>query len=250
MSIQRLDGLSSALGRGETGRPRLTWYAQDERIELSGRVLNNWVCKATNLLIEEFDIQPAAVISLEVPVHWRACYWALAAWRLGATVHVVAGSQGPSAPAARDGDLADVRIVLAGTPASGDVVALTPASLARSAGVALPPGHLDEAAVLSTYGDEAEAPQQADPQAEALLGPNLRLTFAPDPCGQAQRRGLLHTADLGIALAAAAQLWSNDGSLVLVEPRWGAIQGEAELQRIAAVESATLLQAGDTESPS
>lgn len=236
MSTRRLDDLSSYLGRGDTGRPRLTWYAQNERIELSGRVLTNWVCKATNLLVEEFDVEPAAVVSLELPVHWRAFYWALATWRLGATVLVPSPGTGPANASA------DVRVVLAGTPASGDVVAITPAALARSAGVALPPEHLDEAAVLSTYADDADAAGNADLGSPALIGPTVRSSFAEmlsSPTDTGQRVVVGPGIGLDVALAAAAPIWGNDGSIVLLDPQWAAAQSREELLRLAAVEAAT-----------
>ena len=39
-----LPGLLAQL-TAEPGRPRLTWYAPAERVELSGHVLDNWVTK-------------------------------------------------------------------------------------------------------------------------------------------------------------------------------------------------------------
>lgn len=237
MSTTRLTDLSSDLGRGDTGRPRLTWYAQNERIELSGRVLANWVCKATNMLVEEFDVEPGAVVSLELPVHWRAFYWALATWRLGATVLVPSAGTEP----AHQSVGADVRVLLAGTPASGDVVAVTPAALARNAGMALPPGHLDEAAVLSTYADEADVARETDLRSPALIGPAVRSSFAEmlsTPSETGQRVIVGPGIALDLALAAAAPIWGADGSIVLLEPRWAASQGEEELVRLAAVESA------------
>ena len=49
-----LPGLLAQL-TAEPGRPRLTWYAPAERVELSGHVLDNWVTKTANLLVEEYD---------------------------------------------------------------------------------------------------------------------------------------------------------------------------------------------------
>src|SRR5690625_3324524 len=60
-------------------QPRLTWYgADDERVELSGRVLANWVTKATNLLVDEADVEPGSKVLLDLPVHWRSLVWGLA----------------------------------------------------------------------------------------------------------------------------------------------------------------------------
>ena len=65
--------------------PRLTWYAADgERIELSGRVLANWVAKTANLLREEFDVEPGTAVRVELPGHWRRVVVELAVSALGA----------------------------------------------------------------------------------------------------------------------------------------------------------------------
>src|SRR6478609_1832263 len=69
----------------EPGRPRLTWYGDDgERVELSGAVLENWVNKTANLLVEEFDAGPGSRVLMDLPMHWRTLVWMLAGWRVGA----------------------------------------------------------------------------------------------------------------------------------------------------------------------
>src|SRR5659263_308757 len=82
-----LPGLLAQL-TAEPGRPRLTWYAPAERVELSGHVLDNWVTKTANLLVEEYDAGPGTRVLLDLPVHWRSVVWAFAAWRVGACVIV------------------------------------------------------------------------------------------------------------------------------------------------------------------
>ncbi|NKY41606.1 TIGR03089 family protein, partial [Cellulomonas septica] len=78
-----------ALVTRNPGRPRLTWYSADgERVELSGAVLENWVNKTTNLLVEELDAGPGTRVLLDLPGHWRTVVWALATWRCGACVVV------------------------------------------------------------------------------------------------------------------------------------------------------------------
>ncbi|MCP3427011.1 TIGR03089 family protein [Rothia sp. AR01] len=64
--------------------PALVWYAPGgERIELSGRVLENWVAKSANLLSEELDVEPGASLRLEGGPHWRSVALALGALRAG-----------------------------------------------------------------------------------------------------------------------------------------------------------------------
>ena len=83
--------LLAAATASDPGRPRLTWYGADgERVELSARVLANWVAKTANLLLEElldptpWDAPPLVV--LDLPVHWRSVVWGLAASAVGARV--------------------------------------------------------------------------------------------------------------------------------------------------------------------
>ena len=61
--MTRPDTLLFALQRADASRPRITCYddtdgpSRGERIELSARVLSNWVAKAANALQEEFDVE-------------------------------------------------------------------------------------------------------------------------------------------------------------------------------------------------
>ncbi|NVM99321.1 TIGR03089 family protein [Arthrobacter sp. SDTb3-6] len=86
--------------------PRLTWYGPDsERVELSGRVLDNWVAKTANFLADELDAGPGTVVALDLPVHWRSFVWLLATWAVGATA--VAGGAGDGAGDGDAGEGAD-----------------------------------------------------------------------------------------------------------------------------------------------
>jgi uncharacterized protein (TIGR03089 family) len=86
MSIPAID-LMTALRSGHSTSPRLTWYGPDaERVELSGRVLDNWVAKTSNLLQDELDAEPGMRLRLDLPAHWKSMILALAAWQLGMEV--------------------------------------------------------------------------------------------------------------------------------------------------------------------
>ena len=46
-----------------SSHPALIWYGQDgERVELSGRVLDNWAAKTANLWVDELDLQAGDVV--------------------------------------------------------------------------------------------------------------------------------------------------------------------------------------------
>lgn len=140
-------------------RPRLTWYSGVERVELSGQVLDNWVTKIANFLVEEYDAGPGTRVQLDLPVHWRAVVWALAAWRVGACI-------APS-PKGR------VHVVVTDRPAEpGDraVVALGLPALARTYDGELPAGVVDATSAVLGYGDVLTWIPEPDP-----LGPALEL---------------------------------------------------------------------------
>ena len=165
----------------DPGRPRVTVYddtdtpTRGERVELSARVLANWVAKAANLLQDDLDVTPGSVVRLDLPPHWRTLYWALAVWSVGACVELprrtgfAPGRDG--APGCRaDGDAArphadpsrsfDDRRSSSPTTWSGRRVETRPCGARdarspgpRSAPVAVPVGVVDEARELATHGD-------------------------------------------------------------------------------------------------
>ena len=203
-----------SLLRDDPGRPRLTWYGADgERIELSARVFENWVAKAANLLVEEADLGPGAMLRLDLPAgHWRAAYWAMATWSCGATLRL-------------DADVdADVLVtsdaaVAAAAPDPLRVL-VTPAALARAHPGGTPPGVLDEAAEIATYGDRFVPPQPPRDGDPALVAADGRLwpyaTLVEHRLVDGVRRHIDATKDdvasrLRLMLAA----WAAHGSVVV-----------------------------------
>lgn len=141
--------------------PRVTFYertpgpTQGERIELSAKVLTNWVSKGANMLSEELDVDASSSVVVHLPAaHWRTAYWCLAVWSLGAqVVFVDADDDGalPSAPIVREAD-----VLVTSNPADevdSDIVVVTLAMLARRSSAPLPTDAIDEAQELSTFGD-------------------------------------------------------------------------------------------------
>ena len=75
--------------RSDPTRPRVSFYDDQlgERIELSTKVLANWIAKAANWLQDECAAEAGTTVRLDLPpTHWRTIYWALAVWSVGATV--------------------------------------------------------------------------------------------------------------------------------------------------------------------
>ncbi len=211
--------LLASLVAADGTRPRLTFYddapgpTHGERIELSGRVLANWVAKAANLLQDDLDGAPATTVGLHLPAHWRAVYWALAAWSVGSTV--VLG------PEARSADVVvTTDPVLAGQVAgdAGLAVLVTLPMLARG-NPATPSDVIDEARDLAGHGDVFTPWEEPDDDAPALLVDGrttaYRALVTPAPAwGGAPR---VRVPDrLADVLTTALAAWAADGSVVLV----------------------------------
>ena len=203
----------------EPGRPRITWYGDaGERVELSGAVLENWVNKTTNLLLEEFDAAPGLRVLLDLPLHWRSVVWALAVWRTGACV-VTAGTAGGPPAALTVTDEPDRH---AGT---GPVVAVTLPALSRRYDGTLPAGVIDAASAVMTYGDVLGWSPATNLDAPAVVGPDGETTYRdlvpPYADGIPGERRLLdldtgRDGGLAVHLRSILEVLAADGSVVLV----------------------------------
>lgn len=223
MNIPAAD-LMSALRSGQSTAPRLTWYGPDaERVELSGRVLDNWVAKTSNLLQDELDAEPGTRLRLDLPAHWKSLVLALAAWQLGMEVMLADGdaellATADPGPAAATGGVDAVMAVA------------LPALAMRWPGE-LPGGVLDYAAEVRSHGDffmpyvDPEPDRTALRDAAGVDHPHGRLVEdfgalpgVPDD-GETSPRLLVRAGDgLEAALSRALWAWSRDGSVVLVHP--------------------------------
>jgi uncharacterized protein (TIGR03089 family) len=211
--------------RSDPARPRVTFYedtpgpTQGERIELSGKVLANWISKAGNALQDEYDLGPGAVVRLCLPPHWRALYWAFAVWSVGGTVDLVGGpapdllicdgfGEDPEPAASRGQGLG---------PAAGDVVLVTLAALARAHTGPVPAGAMDEARELATYGDQFAAVADPAPDDLALITEGAHTAYrsvVPQRDWPVNTRVSL-AGDLAAVLESTLAAWAVDGSVVL-----------------------------------
>ena len=229
----------AALLRADPARPRITFYedtpgpTRGERIELSGKVLANWVNKAANALQEELDITPGSTVRLDLPPHWRSVYWALAAWSVGATV--VVGTS-----AAGEDDLLVTTDAEVAADSSSPAVLVTLAALARrSPDAAAAGGAMDEARELSTYGDQFAAWEEPDDDTPALRAGGTDTAYAEVVADRGWERGVrvhLEGTDLAAVLTDALAAWAVDGSVVLTR---GDLADDARAHRLA-TEAVTL----------
>ena len=220
--------------RLDPARPRVTFYedtagpTRGERIELSGKVLANWVAKAGNALQDEYDLGPGSVVRLSLPPHWRAVYWAFAVWSVGATVDL-AEKTTPNLVICDDPDLA---ATLGSTGI--DVVLVTLNALARVHPDPVPAGAMDEARELATFADQFTALADPAPADLALTTESAHAVYrsvVPHPDWPGGIRVSL-AGDLAGVLESTLAAWAVDGSVVLA--RNGRQAGaEAHPERLA-----------------
>ena len=100
-TARSLNQIFHALAAVQT--PAIIWHSRSgERIELSGRVLMNWVDKSANLLLNECEVEEGSTLHIESDVHWRCVALCLAALRAGALLN----SNEPQVGVALDADTA------------------------------------------------------------------------------------------------------------------------------------------------
>ncbi|WP_336923863.1 TIGR03089 family protein [Aquipuribacter sp. SD81] len=201
-------------------QPRLTWVSRDgERVELSGRVLVNWVAKTANLLGTDCGVGPHDVLRTALGPAWRAPVMWLAAWHLGLEVAAHGAGDVPA-----DAD-ADVWVVPEGADAPGgtpDVLVVPHAALAPAAADTRVGSHgwVDYAAEVRLHPDAlppGEAAAAAARAGEVRASGGARRLLDPE-AGPEDVLGV----------------WADGGSVV-----WHDGLGDDALERLAAQEHAT-----------
>jgi hypothetical protein len=218
--------LLAATIAADPSRPLVTFYddATGERIELSAKTFGNWVAKTANLLVDGLDAQPGARVALALPPHWQTAVWLFACWSAGLVavpVDMTPDTAPDLTPGARPGDgggrgglgaagadiVAAAEEFLPAAAAAGvpDVVGLS----LHAFGAPLrdcPPGVVDYAADVRTYGDDFSPYPAVDPNDPVLIV--MKDTFTDTFSG----------ADLGRLAGEAARKWKLDArSRVLVD---------------------------------
>lgn len=216
--------LLHSLRSGNSSAPRLTWYGPDgERVELSGRVLDNWAAKSSNLLVEELDAEPGTRFRLDLPAHWKSAVLALAGWQAGGVLV--------------DGDADIVFTADPGQASAGQASATHVAVALGALELAFPgvlePGQVDYAALVRQFADSFDPldPPAADDGAAHLGGEEfsqagLLERFAA-PYEPGARVLVDATRPLREVLAALLGAWAAGGSAVL---RHGSVADTARLR--------------------
>ncbi|MET3720314.1 MULTISPECIES: TIGR03089 family protein [unclassified Arthrobacter] len=215
MSIPAID-LMTSLRSGHATSPRLTWYGPDsERVELSGRVLDNWVAKTGNLLQDELDAEPGMRLGLDLPAHWKSLIWALAAWQLGMGTVL-------------DGGEAELLVTDNPESVTGTydaVIAVALPALAMRWPGELPAGVIDYAAEVRSHGDVLMLHTDPSANSFAISGSDGQrhlhehLLSGFSATHDEGVRLLVRASDgMEAALSNSLGAWQNGGSVVLVHP--------------------------------
>ncbi|WP_157974153.1 TIGR03089 family protein [Desertihabitans aurantiacus] len=108
--------------RRDGSAPLLTCYdvGDGSRTELSATTFANWVAKASNLVVDELDLDAGDAVAVpllrEAPGHWMSLVWVMALWATGAHPRVVApGEDAGEVAVVGPAALADPDAVTAGT---------------------------------------------------------------------------------------------------------------------------------------
>ncbi|MEV7647513.1 TIGR03089 family protein [Arthrobacter sp. NPDC089319] len=209
--------------------PCLVWYGPaGERVELSGRVMDNWVAKTANLLAEELDAGEGTTVGVRMEPHWRSLVWALAAWQAGATVRLDTAGPAPDVLVSADpGQL---------TGDSMHRVLVAPGALQLRWPGELPDGVLDYAAEVRSYADVYLGLDTLPAGGVALEYDGGHVTFGQLLGQPAPARILLVPAQtawpevLGEALAT----WQGGGTVVLVHADVEVSQRLLDSERVSA----------------
>jgi uncharacterized protein (TIGR03089 family) len=189
--------------RADSARPLVTFYddATGERVELSVATYANWVAKTAGLVADELEVEPGALVLLDLPTHWLGAVWLGAVWTGGwcATAEPQLADDadlvvcGPS-QVARYAPLSSERpvVALALRPLGAGFEHPLPEGVIDYGGVVLscpddfvplePPG-ADEAAWRDREGSLTQAQLlAAAADASSSLRPRVRLLTDVNPC--------------------------------------------------------------------
>ncbi|MHC6175741.1 TIGR03089 family protein [Glutamicibacter sp. X7] len=133
--------------------PWLIWHSHEgERIELSGRVFDNWVAKSANLLMDLPALNPGDTVVLDLPTHWKSLVLAFAIWHHGAVLTTPDDELATEAVLWVGTDPNDARI-----PPAAEILAVNLASLALAFDGDLGPVAEDYTALVRSFADSFSA---------------------------------------------------------------------------------------------
>ena len=202
-------------------QPALTWYSEQGRMELSGKVTANHLAKIAGYLADELWLDPGASIELDLPAHWKQVLWGLGAMLAGLEVRVAPHrTTAPNTPASDEPPQALItsspELHNPDTSPVESIAALDLGPLAlRWMGAPLPPGIFDASAEVMGQPDSLMDDSHF-PSSNFVTWHNIGTL----ECGDGSPRVLITATDgaldPAIVLAVASRQLSR-GGLVVVE---------------------------------
>ena len=119
-AMTTLARLRLAALREDPAAPLITDCTQG-RVELSRVTFDNWVNKTVNFLQTEAELGQAATLVIDLPLHWMAAVWFVAAWEAG--VDTALTGEGDLSVGTRDADIVVVADPLGMAPPPAGVSA-------------------------------------------------------------------------------------------------------------------------------
>lgn len=249
-----ITSLLQDLRQHQASSPRLIWYGTGgERVELSGRVLDNWVAKTSNLLVDDLDATEDSDVLLAMAPHWRSLCWVLAAWQVGATVALPpAGRETPTAkPSADVVVTTEPERFAAVTAPPQYLVAVALGALQMKWDGELPSDTVDYAGEVRSHADEYLALSEPDPDDVALQYGSSSVSYGQllsgfaredlqessdnEPAATGTRtQTVLVSAGLPMeeVLRIALGSWVAGGAVVLIDPRLEVTESLLNSERI------------------
>ncbi|GAA2424322.1 TIGR03089 family protein [Actinomadura vinacea] len=177
----------------DPSRPLVTFYddATGERVELSAKTFDNWVAKTANLLVDGLAAEPGGRVVLALPPHWQSAAWLMACWSAGLEA-VPADPGGPAdgtdeisdatEPAGASGPYLlvaaeEVLDRMLTDPGADEIVGLSLHALGGAL-ADCPPGVVDYAVEVRSYGDRFVPSAEITPESPALHVTKTTLTGA------------------------------------------------------------------------
>ncbi|MDO4255129.1 MAG: TIGR03089 family protein [Kocuria sp.] len=159
--------------------PAMVFYGDaGERVELSGRVLENWVAKTANLFTDDCGLTPGDRVLVDPTAHWRNAVIISATWWVGATAVL---------PTTADQTPVEVAVTMtpeksryphiAHTSADELIVVAYPALPMNLDPTQLPAGAIDFCAQVRAHGDHFSPLAATPPDQQTALESTYQLSY-------------------------------------------------------------------------
>lgn len=241
--------------------PAVVWHRHDaqtsSRVELSGRVLENWAVKMIGLFDDELSLEHDDVVLVDAAPHWKAAAAVLAASTLGCRVRLSSGAGDDAGPMRQDAD--EPALVITDAPrrwedpgvlGDAELAVLSPglrdASFEEAVGTQIPSWALDLAAEVPQQPDQLISAPAPAPLPGGPTGPTrgsvITETDPPTLPGDAESDRPEWVARRWTdedVVAVLLGTWARSGRVVLWQGPWADADGQPrpEWQRTAEEES-------------